>query len=101
MVKRTHFEFNAPGVRLILSGLALVLVAGALRPAPAFAQLPSGTPVFNANAKWVTDRGSQLFNVMAYGAKCDGVTDDAAAIQAAINAANNGTYPTYPGGGTS
>jgi hypothetical protein len=94
IMKRTRFEFKAPSVRVILSGLALVLAAGTWRPAPTLAQLPPGTPVYNANAKWVTDRGSQVFNVMAYGAKCDGVTDDAAAINAAISAANPGWTPT-------
>ncbi|MGD0126382.1 MAG: hypothetical protein ABSF46_13555 [Terriglobia bacterium] len=98
MLNRTHFEFKAPSVWLILSGLALVL-AGAWRLAPVFAQLPSGTPVFNANAKWVTDRGSQVFNVKAYGAVCNGTSDDSTAIQAAINAANPTAATGYSGVG--
>jgi hypothetical protein len=68
----------------------LFLLSGEWHPAPTLAQVPSGTPAYNVNAKWVTDRGSQVFDVMAYGAKCDGTTDDAAAINSAISAANPG-----------
>jgi hypothetical protein len=65
--------------------------------------MPAGTPTYNVNAKWVTDRGSQVYNVKAYGAKCDGVTDDSAAFAAAVAALPAGTpWPTLNtvGGGT-
>ena len=47
----------------------------------------------------LTDKGGQVFNVKAYGAAGDGVTDDTAAIQTAINSAQsvNGTV-FFPAG---
>ena len=78
--------------------LCCLLFSGLLR-----AQMPAGTPTYNVNAKWVTDRGSQVYNVKAYGAKCDGVTDDSAAFTAAVAALPGGTgYPVLNtvGGGT-
>ena len=65
--------------------------------------MPAGTPTYNVNAKWVTDRGSQVYNVKAYGAKCDGVTDDSPAFAAAVVALPAGTpWPALNtvGGGT-
>ena len=73
--------------------LCCLLFSGLLR-----AQMPAGTPTYNVNAKWVTDRGSQVYNVKAYGAKCDGVTDDSAAFAATAAAIPAG--PTTGGGTT-
>jgi hypothetical protein len=78
--------------------LCCLLVAGIIK-----AQMPANTSVASVNAKWVTDRGSQVFNVKAYGAKCDGTTDDSAAFAAAIAAipwAPSVPYGTITGGGT-
>ena len=62
--------------------LCCLLLSGLLR-----AQIPAGTPTYNVNAKWVTDRGSQVFNVKAYGAVGNGTTNDTTAILAARTAA--------------
>lgn len=51
----------------------------------AFAQTVTGAKVFEAGA--FLDKGSQVYNVRAFGAKGDGVTDDSAAFQAAVLAA--------------
>lgn len=48
--------------------------------------MPYWPPLFPAV---VTDMGGQVFNIKAYGAVCDGTTDDLAAWNAAIAAANN------------
>lgn len=45
------------------------------------------------------DKGGQVFNVKAYGAKCDGTTDDTSAVQAATTAAVAvGGIVYHPGG---
>lgn len=65
------------------------------------ALMAAGDNVPNATGSVVakiTDTGGQLVNVMALGARGDGVSDDSAAIQAAINAAvGKGTVFFPPG----
>jgi hypothetical protein len=73
----------------MLSGLAVLLFSGIWSLTPAVAQAPAGTPTYNVNAKWVTDKGSQLYNVKAYGALCNGTADDTAAIQSVLNIVNS------------
>jgi hypothetical protein len=100
MVTKTGFRIHPPigmaeGFGRLLSNmipalpLCCLLVAGIIN-----AQMPANTPIFSANAKWVTDRGSQVYNVRAYGAKCDGSTDDGAAFAATLAAipAGGGTF---------
>ena len=95
MVTTAGFRIQDSGFRRLLWNLipalplCCLLVAGIIK-----AQMPANTPIFSVNAKWVTDRGSQLFNVKAYGAKCDGSTDDSAAFAAtaAVIPAGGGTF---------
>jgi hypothetical protein len=63
----------------------------------ASAQTNTGAKTFNANT--LLDKGSQIFNVKAYGATGDGSTDDSTNIQSAITAAqSSGGVVFFPTG---
>jgi len=71
---------------LVLSGDACGTGGGSLwTDEGTYIDVPSG----DAARAAIQDKGGQVFDVRAYGALCDGVTDDIAAIQAAENAADD------------
>ena len=53
----------------------------------------AGTTTLATTTAILSDKGGQVFNVKAYGAKCNGTTDDTSAIQSAVNASEL-TYAT-------
>lgn len=50
------------------------------------------------NGMPLIDKGGAVYNIKAYGALCDGVTDDAAAINSAISAVPDGATIYFPAG---
>lgn len=90
--------------------LSVLLAAACLlaHAAPAFARAATGG-VSNGNSNGaqaeapvggrIPDRGAQVINPRAFGARCDGATDDYAAISAAVAAADAlGVVPIYAPG---
>ncbi|HUZ46011.1 MAG TPA: glycosyl hydrolase family 28-related protein [Terriglobia bacterium] len=74
------------------SPVTLAEVRTSPAPTPSVMIAASQLPVI-INSSAIEDKGGQVFNVKAYGAKGDGATDDSAAIAAAASAAAaaNGT----------
>jgi hypothetical protein len=61
------FSVTLSSVKGLLLLLTLLLAPGSWFLTSLHAQVPSGTPTYAVNAKWVTDHGSQVWNALAYG----------------------------------
>src|SRR4051794_15120066 len=48
----------------------------------------TGTNTFATTTAILSDKGGQVFNIAAYGARCNGSTDDTSALNGAIAAAS-------------
>ncbi len=79
-------EFNADGTLKRAAQIDAAAIDTAVVHKAA-SEIITGSKTFNAGA--LLDKGNHVFDVKAYGATGNGSTDDASAIQAAINAASS------------
>lgn len=68
-----------------------------LNPVPLW-YLSSATTLSPMNSSWIINIRSSVFNVKDYGAKGDSITDDTAALQAALDAVGEGGTVFMPAG---
>jgi hypothetical protein len=87
------------GLQTFSGGLSGALTGTASGNIPMVSPGPPGNSLISNGSAWIS-AAPAVYNVKDYGAKGDGVTDDDAAVQAAITAANaaNGGIIYFPAG---